>query len=463
MQRCYFDYFDARALRLEYPLGQAFLDKFCQISRDQLWQEQNERFKRLLARAWRMDFYRRLWGAHGIQSGDIRSLHDLPKLPCFSKTELMQAMAERPPLGDFHGRDSYPAGEAPPLLMHTTSGTTGIPQPLFFGPKGREIQNLLLARIYLLQGLRDDDVVHSVYGHGLINGGHFVREAVLHFTRALFLSAGTGIETRSARQLELMRDFRVTVLVGFADYLKKLAQLAGEMKLSMGEDIRVRMICGHLGRESREQMSALFAGAELYDWYGVGDTGPIAAEGPDRDGLYLMEDAQYAEVLDVDSGRPLADGEQGDLVVTTLYKDDIYPLIRFNTHDVTRISLGSSSLGLNLKRMAGFLGRSDQMVKLRGINVFPQALGPILSDLPGFTGEFLCEVTRDSNGRDEMCVSLELSAASDEQLLAMAKERLRASLGVEVQTRACAPGELAARTGIESRQKPVRLLDLRFS
>jgi phenylacetate-CoA ligase len=113
--------------------------------------------------------------------------------------------------------------------------------------------------------------------------------------------------------------------------------------------------------------------------------------------------------------------------------------------------------------MAGFLGRSDQMVKLRGINVFPQALGPILSDLPGFTGEFLCEVTRDSNGRDEMCVSLELSAASDEQLLAMAKERLRASLGVEVQTRACAPGELAARTGIESRQKPVRLLDLRFS
>ena len=93
--------------------------------------------------------------------------------------------------------ESHPPDARPPIIFHTTSGTTGKPQPLLFGPRGREVQNRLLARMYLFQGMRDDDVVHSVYGHGLINGGHYVREAVSHWTRALFISAGTGVETRS--------------------------------------------------------------------------------------------------------------------------------------------------------------------------------------------------------------------------------------------------------------------------
>jgi phenylacetate-CoA ligase len=460
MEKSYFDYFDASQLRRDYPLGEAFLAKFSTISRDQLWQEQNERFKRLLARAWRMRFYQRLWGKAGIVSGDIRSLEDLVKLPVFGKAELSESIALAPPFGDYLGVDSYPPGSAPPFVLHTTSGTTGAPQPLFFGPRGREIQNLLLARAYLLQGMLPGDVVHSVYGHGLINGGHFVREAVLHWTQAVFVSAGTGVETRSARQVELMRDFKATVIVGFADYLKKLAEVAREAGIEPGRDIPVRMICGHLGRESRAQMSALWGGAKLYDWYGVGDTGTIATEGPDQDGLYLMEDAQYVEILDVDSGHAVADGLPGDLVATTLYKDDLYPLIRFNTHDVTAIAIGTSSLGLNLRRMQGFLGRSDNMVKLRGINIFPQALGPILSELPGFTGEFLCVVTRDAAHRDEMSVRLETTQPID---LAQAQALLRAKIGVELTVQRFAPGALAADTGIEARQKPIRLIDQRFA
>ena len=110
------------------------------------------------------------------------------------------------------------------MILHTTSGTTGKPQPLLFGPRGREVQNLLLARAYLFQGLRDDDVVHSVYGHGMVNGGHYVRETVTHWTRALFLSAGTGVETRSRTQVELMRDFGATVIVGFGDYIRHLGE-----------------------------------------------------------------------------------------------------------------------------------------------------------------------------------------------------------------------------------------------
>jgi phenylacetate-CoA ligase len=458
MEKCYFDYFDPHALRREYPLGSAFLAKFTTLSRDALWQEQNDRFKKLLARAWRMQFYRNLWGRAGIAPGDIRSLLDIEKLPTFGKAELSESLETHKPFGSYLGVDAYEAGEAPPFIMHTTSGTTGTPQPLFFGPRGREIQNMLLARAYLLQGLRDGDVVHSVYGHGLINGGHFVREAVTHWTRAVFMSAGTGVETRSARQVEIMRDFRATVIVGFADYIKKLAEVAREAGLEPGRDLPIRMICGHLGRESREQMSALWGGAQLYDWYGVGDTGTIATEGADQDGLYLMEDAQYVEILDVDSGAKVDRGAPGDLVVTTLYKDDLYPLIRFNTHDVTALCTGTSSLGLNLDRMQGFLGRSDNMVKLRGINIFPQALSPILSEIPGFTGEFVCVVTRDDKHREDMLVRLETNQMAD---VNAARELLKAKLGVEVAVEFNAPGSLAAITGIETRQKPIRLVDKR--
>jgi phenylacetate-CoA ligase len=469
MQRTYFDHFDPSALRLEYPLGDAFLAKFCTLSRDAIWQEQNERFKRLLARAWRMRFYQRLWGNAGVQPGDIRSLLDIEKLPVFGKAELAASIALAPPFGDYLGLDSYPAGEAPPFVMHTTSGTTGAPQPLFFGPKGREIQNLLLARAYLLQGMQPGDVVHSVYGHGLINGGHFVREAVLHWTNAVFISAGTGIETRSARQVEIMRDFKATVIVGFADYIKKLAEVARENGIEPGRDIPVRLICGHLGREDRAQMRALWGGAQLFDWYGVGDTGTIASEGPDQDGLYLMEDAQFVEILDVDTGAPVPAGTlgaasaPGDLVVTTLYKDDLYPLIRFNTHDVTAIHSGESSLGLNLRRMTGFLGRSDNMVKLRGINIFPQALGPLLQDISGFTGEFICVVRHTGAHREEMLVQFEAAGNENDsaELAQQVQLLLRAKLGVDVAAERKTPGALAVLTGIESRQKPIRLIDQR--
>ena len=205
--------------------------------------------------------------------------------------------------------------------MHTTSGTTGTPQPVFFGAWDREVQNLLLARAYLLQGLRPDDVVHSVYGFGMVNGGHYIREALVHFTKSIVLPAGTGIETRSEQQVELMRAFGATVIVGFVDYVKRLAQVARDKGIVPGRDIKIRMISGHVGREDRGSISAAWGGAEIYDWYGVADTGIIAAEGPDHDGLYVWEDAHHVEVIDPDTRAPRPDGELGNLCVTTLFKD----------------------------------------------------------------------------------------------------------------------------------------------
>jgi len=458
----YYESFDVQQLLADYPLGERFTQGLARISRDELTALQETRFLRLMARAWAIPFYQRLWGAKGLVVADVQRLEHLSRLPTFGKQEIMDSVALAPPLGDFHGANVPIDGGLWPMILHTTSGTTGRPQPLLFSPKSREVQSLLLARIYRMQGLQPGEVVHSVYGHGLINGGHYVREALLHYTNALLLSAGTGVETPSIKQVELMRDFGVNVVVGFADYIKRLADVARQQGLVPGHDIPVRRICGHLGRESRATLSDAWGGAEMYDWYGVGDTGAVAGEGPDHDGLYVMEDAQVVEVADVDSGLPVADGAVGDIVVTCLYKDDIYPIVRFNTHDVTQVHTHASALGWTFKRIAGFLGRSDNMVKIRGINIFPQSLAPVLEERPDYAGEFICTALRDANGRDELRVSVETRGGLADSDALPYRELLKRKLGVEVQVELVAPQALAALTGLETRQKPIRLIDQRF-
>jgi phenylacetate-CoA ligase len=449
---------DYGELLKDHPIGDDFVRMATTISKDELRAHQERLFKKLVARAGATAFYRRLWAKVGIEAGDMRSLDDLPKLPTFGKQEIVESIAIAPPFGDFAGLDSYPDGQRPPMIFHTTSGTTGKPQPLFFGAKTREVHNLLLARLFRWQGMNPTDVVHSVYGHGMINGGHYIREAVTRFTSATFMSAGTGIETRSAAQVGLMRDFGATVILGFTDYIKKLAEVARAEGLIPGKDLKIRMISGQFGREDKQAVSDLWGGAECYDWYGVGDTGMIAGEGPDRDGHYVMEDAHWVEVCDIDSGAPVPDGSTGDLIVTCLFKDDVYPIIRFNTHDVTAIRTDASKIGVKFKRIEGFLGRSDNMVKLRGINVFPQAVGPMLAEIDSFAGEWICKVTRDGSGRDELLVVCEDRGGG---VIAGYQETLKRKLGIEARIELVELGGTSADTQIEARQKPIRLLDKR--
>jgi phenylacetate-CoA ligase len=452
----YFEAFDARQMLADYPVGDAFTQRYTGMSRDELFAIQDKQFRRLVQRGWQIPFYQRLWGNAGIEPGDINGLADITKLPVYDKSDLMASIADHPPFGDFAGIDMKDASRAP-SIFHTTSGTTGRPQALLFGPKGREITNLLVGRMYRWQGLESSDVIQSVYGHGMINGGHYIREAVTHFTNSLFLSAGTGIETRSLNQVNLMADFGVTVLVGFVDYIRKLADTAVAEQLL--DRINIRMIVGHLGTEDRASVEAAWGGAKAFDWYGVGDTGSIAGEGPERDGLYVWEDAQYLELLDIDSGQPVAPGETGDMVVTCLFKDDIAPCIRFNTHDITHELTGTNATGMAFKRIAGFKGRSDNMVKLRGINVFPHAIGALIENRSDLTGEFVCRLVRDpASQRDDMTVTLESRGGTDTGELA---ELLRRGLGVEVQVDLVAPGGTAPLTQIEVRQKPIRLIDER--
>jgi len=458
----YFDAFDVERLRREYPVGDAFLARFRTMSADELHALKDLRARRVLERAWAVPFYRRHWGAAGAEPGDVDGLDGLARLPTYDKSDLMAAVEEHPPFGD----GIVPLGEErtrPPMVVHTTSGTTGRPQPVVFGPWGREVANLVLGRMLRWQGVGAGDVVHSVYGHGLINGGHYVREAVVHFTEATFLSAGTGVETPSARQVATMRDFGATVLLGFADYLRRLAAVAADEGLTPGADLPIRMISGHLPAGTRDDLEAAWGGVPAFDWYGIADTGCIAGEGPSRDGLIVWEDAHHVEIVDGATGRALPDGEEGDIVVTCLYKDDLAPVVRFNSHDVSAVVPGPDPDGLVFRRIAGFLGRSDNMVKIRGINVYPHALARLLEGDAHLTGEYVCRLRADGDGREELVIVIEHEAgpAAGPEERTRLERRLREGVGISVTVEVVAPGATAEVTGVEARQKPVRLVDER--
>lgn len=453
----YFDQAQLVEMRRDYPIGQDYLDGPAKFSRDELRHIQEERFAEVMNRAWHVPFYRRRWGEVGIEPGDIRGLDDIAKLPPFSKSDLMASIEGDPPLGDYHGMDSLADGERPNVVFHTTSGTTGTPQPLFFGAWDREVQNCLLARAYRLQGLIDDDVVHSVYGFGMVNGGHYIREAVLHFTKAMFLSAGTGLETASAEQVRLIRRFGATVLVGFVDYIKRLADVAKEEGIDPA-DLKVRMISGQLGQDDRYQIADMWGGAKVFDWYGVGDTGIIATETPGDEGLMIFEDAHYVELLDDESKLPVEIGDPGNICTTVLFKKTVYPIIRFDTQDVTTLLTQPGVYG----RIAGFQGRSDNMVKLRGVNVYPTALGAHLAGHPAVLGEYVCRLTR-SGHRDALLVMVEVKpdAVGNPKVVIELSTLLRRKLGVEVDVEVVPVGDTSMFTQIEARQKPIRLIDER--
>ena len=443
----------------DYPIGNEVWSTFGEMNGEQIRNLQETRFLQLVKKAWSNPFYLRRWSSVGLEPGDIVNLDDITKIPTFSKSDLMESVEKFPPFGDFIGKASWADGQR--VVMHTTSGTTGNPQPLFYGPRDREIQNALLARAYLLQGLNHDDIVHSVYGFGMVNGGHYIREAVLHYTNALLLPAGTGLETRSEQQIDLMRRYGATVIVGFSDYITKLADVAKKVGLDPVTDLKIRMISGHLAEDGGAAMAEAWGGVECFDWYGVGDTGIIAAEGPDHDGLYIWEDAHLVEILDSETGKVVGDGEKGNICNTVLFKDTVYPVIRFDTKDVSTVLPGSGGLSLPFRRLAGFQGRSDNMIKLKGINIYPTGIAAILKDVQELNGEYFCQVEKQA-GLDVMKVVCETQENNySGELIDHIQMILKQRLGVVLEVELTGPGLTAEKTQINARQKPIRLIDLR--
>ena len=451
MSSPYFDSFDYQRLSDEYPTGANFISKYSGMSRQQLEDLQQQRFQAVLECAWDTPFYRSLWLESGVSKADVKDLSDISKLPIIDKSMILADIEAHPPFGSLPTRLEKTVSQR---VLQTTSGTTGNPQPVLWGPWGREVQNALLGRTYTWLGVNSSDVMHSVYGHGLVNGGHYIREAATRYTEALMLTAGTGIETRSERQVAVMSQFGVTILVGFADYLLKLSQVAADQNLKPGKDIPIRMIIGHVLDGGREALEAAWGGAKVYNWYGVADTGIVATEGPERDGMHVWEDANYLEIIN--SEDPAS--AMGDMVVTSLGKSDLAPLIRFNTHDLTSLHTTGTS-DFPFQKIVGLLGRSDNMVKLKGINVYPTAIGGMLQEVAGFTGEYVCRV-ENLGGVEKFTVVVELATASDNSQESV-KQLLAQKLGVTVEVELVAQGATAELTGLNTRQKPARLLDLR--
>jgi phenylacetate-CoA ligase len=440
-------------------------------SADQVHDLQERRFRKTMEIGWSNDFYRRRWSAAGIEPGDIRTLDDLQKLPIFTSDDIKDDQREFPPYGSIAGIDAREYLKTSPLKLHTSGGTTGKARPALAGARDWELMGLLVARTLYMQGARPGDVLQIPSTAALTQFGWVFYKAAHDYLGTLPVTTGSGVVTPARKQLEFAFDLGTNIIASFPEYLTSLAKACrAEFGRSI-RDLELKFLPTYLGPDTegilRKELEELF-GCPVYDNYGCNELSNAAFEGPDKDGLYLLEDCTYVEILDVDTGKRVADGEEGNIVATSLVRT-IPPIIRFNVRDITRIkSSGVSALGSAFRRMDHFLGRSDDMVKIRGTNVYPMAcLNAVKSDRRT-TGEWVCIARRTVNDgaiRDELTVRVEIQkGVSDTSGLVEAlAERLRVDLGLKVDVELAEEGSLAEIANIGREGKAKRLVDLRFA
>ncbi|MDB5430983.1 MAG: hypothetical protein JWP35_2099 [Caulobacter sp.] len=464
----YRDAIDWDAFSRRHPAPDVWFETIFKWPAERVREFQDESFRRLMASAWSNGFYQRLWGAAGIEPGDIRGLDDIVKLPTFTSDDIKADQELHPPFGEIMGVALGP-GPAMPLKMQTSGGTTGLPRPTLYSPIDWELNGLTIARELYVQGGRPGDVMQIPSTCSLANFAWSYYKAAHDYLGILPLTTGSGVVTPSRRQLEIAEAYGANIWAAFPEYLTQLARVYREEFGRDVRDLKTKFLSSYLGPDLdgslRAHLEALW-GCPVYDNYGTHETGGAAFEGPEKDGLYLMEDNCFFEMLDVDTGAPVGLGETGNMTITLLHRQTP-PIIRFNLRDLGRIvSDKVSPLGSSFRRMDKFLGRSDAMVKLRGTNVYPMAcLSAVRSD-PRTTSEWLCVVDRFERGgalRDEMTVRVEIraDAGACEGLAEILEKRLHADLGVKVAVELVAQGGLDQDANLGREGKPKRLLDRR--
>lgn len=466
----YRDAVDFGRLVREYPVPDVFEQTTWRWPPERIRALQEERFLRIVEVGWNNPFYRRRWTAAGLQPGDIRSLDDITRLPTYTSDDVKDSLEARPPFGDFHDVDLGDLARHGPLKMQTSGGTTGIPRPTLFDAWAWEAQALVAARALYLQGARPGDVMQIPMTASLANAGWLSYKACHDYLGVLPLTTGSGVVTSSRRQLEIGRHFGTTMWHCFPEYLLRLAQVAQE---ELDLDVRrleTKFLRTYLGPDVEESLRRDLQdrwGCPVYDAYGANEISAAAFECREQSGLHFMEDAVLMEVLDVETGEPVPPGERGNLVATVFFRT-LPPVIRYNLRDLGRIlSTERCACGSHFRRMDHFLGRSDAMVKLRGVNVYPMACLPAVRSDPRTTGEWVCVVDRVEQAgspRDEMEVQVEVrrDAGSREGLQAALEQRLKDELGVAVAVRLVEQGELAELANTQGGEgKPRRLVDRR--
>jgi len=451
---------DFEALWDEFPPADVYFETAYRRSADEIRQIQNQRFLVQMARAWQVPFYKRYWSAAGMLAGDIRSLDDLERIPPFSVHDLRDSLQQEPFWADYIGID--PESDEPlPLIVQTSGGTTGLPRPMLFTPRDREVMNILTGRRLYMQGVRPFDLVQVSLSMGLTNGGVLAREGIWKYTGAVPVMTGSGAQTPTRRQIELLQAWNAKFLIGFPAYLRHMALVSRD---ELGLDPRtlsVKALIVHLGLEDRSSLEKLW-GADVYDTYGCNECGSMASECSHKSGMHLFEDAFVMEVNDPDTLQPKPPGERGVIFITTLFKHAA-PMIRYNMNDITSWAVGSCSCGTQQRSITKIYGRSDSMVKLRGVNVFPEAVGAVISANPRCNGEYVCVLEGAPGGAEDMTVIVESSDASVASL-ELAKDlatRLKEAMGVKLAVQIVGAGELDATTGLSRTSKLKRLIDRR--
>ena len=369
------------------------------LPQDKLRAIQTERLINIVGRAYeRVELFRNRLNENGVSPLDIQSIDDIAKLPFMVKADL---------------RDTYPFGLfASPMSdivrLHASSGTTGKPNVDDYTQADLDVWSETVMRAFLAYGMTKGDVLQNCYGYGLFTGGlgaHQGGEAL----GATVLPVSTG---NSARQLMLMKDFGVTAICCTPSFFLHLLDTAGEQ----GVDVRqLPLKIGAFGAEPwseamRQKIEEL-SGIKAYDIYGLSEiVGPgVGGECQCQNGLHIFEDHYYPEIIDPETLEVLPDGEEGELVLTTLSKQAM-PIIRYRTRDITKIIPERCECGRTLRRIARISRRSDDMLIIRGVNVFPSQIETAILSIEGVAPYYEIIVTRDDN-LDRMEVKVEITDA----------------------------------------------------
>jgi phenylacetate-CoA ligase len=344
----------------------------------------------------RVPFYRGRMDALGIKPVDIHTLEDIRKLPFTNKDDL---------------RDNYPHNlRACPkdriVEVHMSSGTTGKPVVNEYTIKDIDIWRECMSRTLAAAGCTCDDIVQNCYGYGLFTGGPGVHYGALNIgAEVLPMSSGN-----TERQIMVMQDFGSTLLTctpSYALYLAEEAKAAGVDLYSLP------LKKGCFGAEPwsenmRRQIEACY-GMKAYDIYGLTEIiGPgVSFECEAQDGLHVNEDMFYPEIINPDSGEPVPDGERGELVFTTITRDGT-PLLRYRTRDITYLMREPCTCGRSTVRMHRLFGRTDDMLIIRGVNVFPSQIENALIEIEGVEPQYLIVVSRGKDHLDELELQVEV-------------------------------------------------------
>lgn len=421
------------------------------IPRTDLQQLQLERLQTQVATVYeKVPFYRKVFLERDLTPQAISSLEDLPKLPFTTKQEF---------------RDNYPLGLATVpqkqiVRLHASSGTTGKPSIVAYTAKDIDLWSEMMARTLTAGGVDQDDVVHNAYGYGLFTGGlGFHHGAERIGTTVIPMSGG-----QTKRQIMLMQDLGSTVLCCTPSYALYLAEVADEMGVDLRES---KLKVGFFGAEPwsysmREEIEA-YLGLRALDIYGLSEIiGPgVSVECEQQAGLHIFEDHFLPEIIDPESGDPLPYGERGELVLTTLTKEAL-PVIRYRTGDITSLNPEACTCGRTLMRMEKIRGRTDDMLVVRGVNVFPSQIESVLLQVEGVQPHYQIIVDRQRTLDDlEIWVEVSEDIFTDEirgleALERRAREELLNSLGISARVKLVEP-----RTIQRSEGKAKRVIDRR--